>query len=154
MPAPPRSRRTAEHRLLVGAVVLGLLALVGLGVFLEPDARGYGTHERLGFAPCLPMERWNVPCPGCGVTTAVTHAAHGELGASLRVQPFGLLLFVGSLGFAGWALTAHLRGRDLWLELRALPRRGWARVGGVVGVLFVAAWVYKLAAVRGWLEVG
>ncbi len=42
-----------------GPLLLALLALLGLA--LEPDPRGHGTHERLGLQPCLPMERWALP---------------------------------------------------------------------------------------------
>ena len=124
------------------------LGLVAIGLALHPDPRGYGTHEQLGFKPCLPMELWHVPCPGCGVTTAVTLAVRGAPLASLRTQPFGLVTIAIALAAAVWALVHHARGRDLYLEFQRLP---WKKLGTrVVGVLLLC-WAYKLALVRGWL---
>jgi len=147
-------RRSSEHRLLCGGAVAGLLLLLAMGFLLKPDARGYGTHERLGFAPCMPMEVWNVPCPGCGVTTSVTHAVRGELAASLRTQPFGLALFIAVLVFAVWAFFVHLSGRDVWIQIRSVGRPRLYKWGGAICVLFVASWFYKLVAVRGWSWLG
>ena len=141
------ARRTPEHWVLLGTALLGLAALVVLGLFVDPDPRGYGTHEKLGLRPCMPMELWNVPCPGCGVTTSVTHAASGDLLGSLRVQPFGFALVLTLLCFAGWAVIGHFRGRDLWDGLGQVRWSRWASIGGV---LMAAAWMYKIAAVRGW----
>ena len=71
--------RSKEHWIVLALAWLALGGAFLLGRFLEPDPRGFGTHEQLGFRACLPVELWNVPCPGCGVTTAVTLAVHGEL---------------------------------------------------------------------------
>ncbi|NOT30468.1 MAG: DUF2752 domain-containing protein [Planctomycetes bacterium] len=124
------------------------LALLALGLFLEPDPRGWGTHEQLGFRPCWPMTHWNVPCPGCGVTTAVALAAHGSPLESLRAQPFGLALLLTSLTGAGWAAFLHLRRQDLYVELHVLP---WRRLATMLGTLLLLTWIYKLALVRGGL---
>ena len=129
-------------------LLIAPLALLALGLFLEPDPRGWGTHEQLGFRPCWPMTHWNVPCPGCGVTTAVALAAHGRPLASLRTQPFGLVLFALSIASAGWAIAGHARGRDLYAALPGLP---WSSLWRVLGTLALLAWIYKLALVRGWL---
>ena len=145
---PTRARRHPEHWVILGIAVLGLAALVVLGVYVPPDPRGYGTHEQFGMRPCMPMELWNFPCPGCGVTTAVAHAAHGDLAGSLRVQPFGLVVVLVLLGYAGWAVTGHLRGRDLWTSLQQFR---WSRWASIAGALMAVAWLYKLAVTRGWL---
>ena len=148
-PAEPRSYggRHAEHWVILGVALLSLVGLVLLGMVLEPDPRGFGTHEKLGMRPCMPLELWNVPCPGCGVTTSVTHAVRGDLLGSLRVQPFGIVVVLVVLVLSGWALSIHLRGRDLWDELSEIR---WARWMSVLGVLMGAAWIYKTAVVRGW----
>ena len=142
-------KRTPEHWFTVlcaGGVLVGCFVLA---LFLEPDPRGYGTHERFGFSPCLPMERWNIPCPGCGVTTSVTHALHGELWQSLLVQPFGLLLCLIGVGFICWTAIGHFRGRDLGLRLQSFA---WKPVVLSLFVAMCVAWGYKLALVHGWLE--
>jgi hypothetical protein len=147
-PATTLTKRGLEHYLVLGLALGALAVLIVLGVFVEPDARGFGTHERLGLPPCKPMEWWNVPCPGCGVTTSVALAAHGALWSSFKNQPFGLLIACAIPVVAVWALNHHLRGRDLNVETSRI-KLGWPAL--VVGVLMVGSWIYKLARVRGWL---
>ncbi len=139
--------RSGEHWVVLAVSVLGVAVVVALGLLLDPDERGFGTHEQLGFRPCFPLVAWDLPCPGCGVTTAVTYAAHGDLVASIRTQPFGFALVAGALVFLGWALVQHLRGRDLWLEVTTRLRASWLQAALA---LFLAAWVYKTGVVRGW----
>ncbi len=130
---------------MLSAAWLGALALAAFGLVLEPDPRGWGTHEQLGLLPCLPMFLWNIPCPGCGVTTAVVLALHGDLVGSLGTQPFGFFLALALPSAAAYAAVAHFRGRDLWQDVRRL-RFSWA----VVLSLALLAWLYKLIEVRGW----
>jgi len=140
-------RRSPEHGILLGLAGLGTLVMVLLGLFLHADARGYGTHEQLGLEPCYPLAAWNFPCPGCGVTTAVTLAAKGHPLASLTTQPFGFLLAVLLPLTFLWALREHFRGRDIWIDLQGKP---WASWCGWLLVVMVLAWVYKISRVRGW----
>jgi hypothetical protein len=147
-PPESRPRRSREHWILfavAGAVLLGLWVL---GWGLAPDERGYGTHEKLGLQPCMPMQVWNVPCPGCGVTTSVSLAAHGDLVGSFVNQPFGFLvaLFLGA--FVLWVPIATLLGRDLWRDLQSLRFGWWAKALLLFATL---SWIYKIAVVRGWI---
>jgi len=145
---PEPVRRSREHALVLLLALAAPLALFVLGRALRPDPRGFGTHEQLGFGPCWPMAHWNLPCPGCGVTTAVALAAHGEELASLRTQPLGLALLLATLAGGAWALVGHARGRDLALELARFHRPAvWLSAG----TFALGAWLYKIALVRGWL---
>jgi hypothetical protein len=147
-PARRPAPRSFEHRAILTLALGALAAFVALGLWLEPDPRGFGTHEQLGFDTCWMVARLGVPCPGCGVTTAVALAARGELGASVATQPFGTLLAVLCVLTGGWALAGALRGRDLWQELARLPvRQSTAALLLALG----GAWAYKIARMRGWL---
>lgn len=137
-------KRSGEHWVLVAVALVIPVGLAAMGVFLEPDGRGFGTHEQLGLRPCTMMELWEVPCPGCGVTTSVTLAARGRLGDSLAAQPFGTALALASVVWSLWALATHLRGRDLWAILR---RSRLGRIGATTLVLLVVSWIYKLLTV-------
>lgn len=134
--------------MLLGLAWIGVLIPLALGLLLQPDARGHGTHEQLGLLPCYPMARYDIPCPGCGVTTSVVSLVRGDLLGSLRTQPLGTALVLAALLYLPWAMRAHLRGRDLWHEVHRLgvPRLGVMGLG-----LLLASWFYKLARVRGWL---
>lgn len=145
-----RSARSREHWIVLLCALALPLALLVLGRFLSPDPRGWGTHEQLGFQACLPMSLWNIPCPGCGVTTAIALAAHGQPLAGLRAQPFGLVVLAAAAGAALWATVGHARGRDLHREF---ARVAWRRWGSALATLGLLAWLYKLGLVRGWLAV-
>jgi hypothetical protein len=80
--------------------VLGLIASTTVVVFafrLDPDPRGYGTHEQLGLPPCGFLRDHGVPCISCGMTTAFAAMAHGQPLLALRSNPFGVLLFLAML---------------------------------------------------------
>jgi len=143
-----RPRRASEHWAVLAVASLGALGLALFPLLFAPDARGYGTHEQLGLKPCYPLEAWRFPCPGCGVTTSIAHATRGDLLGALSAQPFGLALALSALAFFLWALVGQIRGCDLWLDL---VRWNWPRLlQGSLG-LMALAWLYKIAAVRGWL---
>jgi len=145
---PEPVRRSREHGIVLALALLAPLVLLTFGRALRPDPRGWGTHQQLGFGPCWPMAHWNLPCPGCGVTTAVSLAVHGQAFASLHTQPLGLVLLLTTLVVAAWALGSHLNGRDLARELARLNRPPvWLAVVSVT----LLAWLYKVALVRGWL---
>lgn len=148
MPDPAATKRSPEHWFVFFSALAAPLGLAALALVLRPDPRGFGTHEQLGFQPCLPIRLWNLPCPGCGVTTAVTLALHGHPLRSLAAQPFGLVTIAVVLAFALFAVRTHRRGRDLFQELAHLP---WLRLGAPLVVLLVLSWGYKLLLVRGWI---
>lgn len=127
---------------MFGAALLVPVVLAAMGTFLEPDARGLGTHEQLGMRPCTTMDLWGVPCPGCGVTTAVTLAARGRLWDSFVTQPFGFALALGAVAFVAWALWGQATGRDLYRGLMEVPLARWGT--GLVAIV-LTAWIYKLA---------
>ena len=134
--------RSGSHLLVLG-LILGLLGvMVLLALVAEPDPRGFGTHEQLGLWPCR-MKQWTgLPCPGCGVTTSVTHAVQGRPLESLRVQPLGLLVAVVLPPLAVWALVVHRRGGDLYARLSGASFP-WIRLSLVAAAV---SWVYKLIA--------
>ncbi len=115
--------------------------LLFIGFYFEPDPRGLGTHEQLGARPCSMIRWFDLPCPGCGVTTSVTLATHGDFWASFANQPFGFLAFALGALFSLWAPIAHFLGRNLYLDLmRVLSKR--VMLGLLLFVL--AAWIYKM----------
>jgi len=77
------------------------------------------------------------------MTTSVSHAAHANIWASMKAQPFGFLVALAA-GVAFWvclhgAATGSRVDRVLWWFLRP-------RLLTVGGILFLAAWGYKVWA--------
>lgn len=123
---------------LVGALALASPLVVASRLRADPE--GMGTHTQLGMPPCGWIVAYGRPCPTCGMTTAFTHAAHGDFVSAAGAQPGGLLLAVlAAAGFWVCLHTAVTGSRAVWVTLRALTP--W-RAGWLVSALG-AAWAYK-----------
>ena len=85
--------------------------MLALSTWLEPDPRGFGTHQQFGTGPCGMLIQTGLPCPTCGMTTAFAHTVRGQWGRAFWVQPAGFVLALATMicvGGAGWVLV---RGR-------------------------------------------
>lgn len=142
MRGEPSMSWSVWRRIVAGLTVL-VLAAGGMGLAgLEPDPRGFGTHQQLGFPGCTLRTLFGIPCPGCGVTTSLTLFVRGRLVESAVVQP------------VGFALGTVLTGAAIWLTLsagfgRSTVIRGpenWA-AGIAVGlaVLAIVVWLIRLS---------
>jgi hypothetical protein len=87
-------RATATDRVayLLGAV--GSVVVLVLARVITPSSTGMGTHERLGLPPCTFWVVTGHGCPGCGLTTSVSHMAHGDVVAAFLANPMGIVFFV------------------------------------------------------------
>lgn len=120
--------------LLCTSVVVALLAV-------QPDARGYGTHEQLGMRPCGWPELYGMPCPTCGVTTAACYLVHLRPWQAVVTQPFGAALAAVGLAVAGTALLDVLRGRSFVARVYELRLARWC-LGGAA--LLLLSWWYRV----------
>lgn len=143
--APPLL--TPQNRVLAGGVAIGSLAVLVLAAWLKPASAGFGTHEQLGMFPCTWAAVLDKPCPTCGMTTAFSHAANGDLLASFTSQPFGSLLAVIAASAFWGGLHVAVTGSQLGRMYNVLLRN---RSLWIAGGLLLAAWVYKLATWPGY----
>jgi len=129
------------HRL--GALAMGsvLAGPLLIGASLSPDGRGHGTHEQLGLTPCLWAARLDTPCPTCGMTTAVTSASTGDLGAAFATQPLGATIAIGAAAGVWGCLHAAVGGSRVQGLFAGLTT---ARAMWILGFLALAAWIYKI----------
>jgi hypothetical protein len=98
-------------RWLCWLVAVALMAPFAVACVLKPDARGFGTHQQLGLPPCTFQFLWEIPCPGCGMTTSYACLVRGQWGAALTANPAGALLAVGSLLVIPWCIYVAITGR-------------------------------------------
>lgn len=136
-----RLRPDRVERIFFVLMGLGSALCIFLAMSIEPDPRGFGTHEQLGLAPCGMLETVGVPCPSCGMTTSWSLAAHGRVWDAVRNQPCGAALFfvaIGLLPLSLYVLSGRFSAFNWLLEHRALA---WA-VGFLV--FFVLSWIYKI----------
>lgn len=135
--------RSPQHTWLVRlAVGLPLLWLV-LGLWLDPDPRGFGTHEQMGLPACQAREWLGFACPTCGATTAAVYLLHGQPIESWKTQPFGFLFVLGTLALCLQILRMHHRGDDAFAMLLEGGGRRW---GTAFLFSLAVGWAWRLLA--------
>ncbi|MGH9751371.1 MAG: DUF2752 domain-containing protein [Blastocatellia bacterium] len=141
-----RSEFTRQDRAwyLMGTGLSAALLLIAR--LLRPSADGVGTHRQLGLPPCAFLHFTGVPCPGCGLTTSVAHAARLHFYESVITQPFGLIVFISAA--LSLPLSIYLIHRRVsWSKLNRW--RGRNLVVYLTIALFILSWLYKIAAMEG-----
>jgi hypothetical protein len=117
---------------------LGLAGLTAAGAAVAYQAALGGEGLWL---PCPLRALTGIPCPLCGMTTAATGLASGDLGATLAANPFVLVL-------AGFTLVmaALMAARALgWVGPPAQwPESRRRQSYWVVGALAAASWAFQL----------
>lgn len=107
----------------VGLFAVAILSLSVLAVarVIEPDPRGWGTHQQLGLHPCTVRQLSGLRCPACGMTTAWSHFVRGQWWEAWRCNAGGTLLAAVCATAVPWTLGVSLRGE--WLGFRPTQRR-------------------------------
>lgn len=113
-----------EHNLLRSGAPLGtfsrgllvagglmLLAGFGLAGWLSPEARGHGTHQQLGLAPCTFLMLTGKPCPSCGATTAFAHFVRGQWLRAAQANAAALALALVCAALIPWCWASAAKGR-------------------------------------------
>jgi hypothetical protein len=138
MSQPPLS---LVSRLILAASGLVLLGLVATASRLQPDPRGFGTHEQLGLTPCS-FYRWTgFACPTCGATTAWTQVLQGAWAAALQANLTGTLLCFAAVASVPWLLLSASAGR--WLVGKP-STRGMLVVGSGLIVIALLDWARRV----------
>jgi hypothetical protein len=140
----PRLPVRPNARLAWAGVALACLAVLGIARYLQPDPRGFGTHQQLSIYkyPCGFVLTSGLPCPTCGMTTAFSMIMHGRPFSALKAQPAGAILCVATVGLLAFSLYVAISGRIVSLN--------WERIGPVrimiaLGLLILGGWAFKIA---------
>jgi hypothetical protein len=148
----------SHHRQAVEAPVgtVGRAALLGTALFfivgfaialwLDPDPRGFGTHQQFGLPPCTFRLVFGFPCPGCGMTTCFSHFVRGEFVKAARANVAGLVLAVVCLLLIPWSIWSAGRGR-LWLVSDPVTCVATLAVclSGLIMLLWMVRWIAGLS---------
>lgn len=100
-------------QLLLAVWSLLLLAGFSIAFELEPDPRGYGTHQGLGLPECTFRTRFGVGCPSCGMTTSFANFTRGQLTASVQANAAGFLMAIVCAVQIPWCWFS-IYSRRLW----------------------------------------
>jgi len=130
-----------RERAMAGGIGLTLLVLLCVSASLAPSPAGHGTHEQLGLPACGFYVSTGLPCPTCGMTTAVSYAAHGELFRSFLTQPMGAVLGLGASVMVWGCVHVLVFGSRLGRVAGRMMRPPvlWALV-----VMWGASWGYTM----------
>lgn len=144
----PLSRQD-KFSYLVTSGAASLLLLIGR--LLQPAPGRVGAHEQLGLPPCAFLHLTGIPCPACGLTTSVAHAARLHFYESVVTQPFGLVVFL---------LAALSIPVSVYLVYRRIPYSRFASFRGknlvtyLLIALFLLSWLYKVVVMKGFFANG
>jgi hypothetical protein len=136
---PGPMRQSSRWGLVVLAVALS--GVLGIAGWLEPDDRGFGTHEQLGLPPCAFRALVRIPCPSCGMTTSFAYAVRGRLLSAASTNPGGCLLAIGAAGMIPWCLASAAMGRTI--GIRSPERAAIVTVLTVLGISLLG-WAVRL----------
>ena len=119
------------------------VAVLGVALFLEPDPRGFGTHQQLGLPPC--GFRWltGFSCPGCGLTTSFAHGIRGSWLRAAVANPIGLALFFAVCLTIPLGVVAVLRGWSFGQVIDRFALDRWALVFAAAAIL---VWIARISA--------
>ena len=139
----PQTRRalTRTQRLLTVLLGAGIVVVFGIAVWLEPDPRGFGTHQQLGMPPCTFRTLIGVNCPHCGLTTSFSWFVRGKFHNSMKANPAGLMLASAGIVILIWSIVVSIRGTFV---ITHEPGRDML-IGFAIWVLFsVVIWAFRL----------
>ena len=139
-------------RLFSLLMLVGSGSILAIAVWLEPAAQaGHGTHTQLGLGGCTVLSLTGYPCPMCGMTTTFSLMAELRILEALWNQPFGVVLFLGTLFVFSLALVELVVPSDRWRRLwrSMLDVEGWLAGAFIAGL--AASWIWKVAIMRGWM---
>ncbi|MFV2066124.1 MAG: DUF2752 domain-containing protein [Pirellulales bacterium] len=105
----------AERGLLLGLAIV-VLSLLMVAWRLEPDRRGFGTHEQLGLPPCAMRRLLGIRCPSCGMTTSWVHLVHGRFRHAVASNAGGALLGVMGIFGLPWLCMSAATGHYAWIR--------------------------------------
>ena len=117
------------------------LGLIGLGAAMASFVYPTVSQETGIGLPCPLRALTGVPCPMCGMTTAATGLAAGDLDAALTANPFVLVLAGLTLCMAV-LMAARVAGRAAPAAQWPASRRRQAY--WVVAALLTASWAFQL----------
>lgn len=138
---PPIQALGRWTRLSLLILAAGLVGLLGVARRLEPDPRGFGTHQQLGLAPCSFRLGAGYNCPTCGMTTAFAWFTRAEPRRSWDANPAGLAIAASLVAVIPWMAVVAWRGTP-WLTRSIGPTLAAGCLA--LAAFTVLVWIFRL----------
>ncbi len=97
----------------MAVLAIGLAMPLAAARLVEPDSRGYGTHQQWGLPPCTFVVLFGQRCPTCGGTTSWAHLVRGQPLRAIQANAGGALLGTLDLVAVPWLFLSAIWGQ--WL---------------------------------------
>ena len=134
---------TGGDRVLLIVSAAGLLLLLVVAALVEPDRRGFGTHQQFGLPPCSVRVLFGIRCPTCGMTTAWACLVRGQVTDAFRANVGGAVLGMLAVVAVGWFLLCAWRGRWVgWVPNNVVVASGAV----VIALITIVDWIIRLIA--------
>lgn len=124
-PSPMHNSWGLRKRLCLLLVSALLLSGFGLAAWIQPDPRGFGSHQQLHLPPCTFQSQFHLPCPACGMTTSFAHFVRGHWLQALRSSTTAFVLAIECLLALMWCLISVWRQQS-WLLVRLDLAVAWS----------------------------
>lgn len=119
------------------------VAVLGVALALEPDPRGFGTHQQLGLPPCGFQWLTGFPCPGCGLTTSFAYGVRGSWVQAALANPIGLALFFAVCLSIPIGVLSAVRAWSFGEVIDRFALDRWALVFAAAAIL---VWISRFCA--------
>lgn len=132
---------TFRDRCLLVAGCVCVIAGFMVGSKVDPDPRGFGTHQQFGLPPCRFREVLGIPCPSCGGTTSVAHFVRTQWIESVQANTAVFSLALIGLLFVPWSLFSLGKGYLLGVQY---PSKLFVALTLSLTGIAVLQWVWRL----------
>lgn len=92
--------------------------------------------------PCPFKSTFGIPCPGCGVSTAVSHLLHGDWQAAVTTHAFAPLFLLGLIFVLGVSALPHNIRMAVVQKIKEFEKRTGIMTILLVGLIFY--WGFRL----------
>jgi len=134
-------RASFRQRLTAGIIFLAIVALFGFFWF---TANGKINIDRwLGL--CGFKQKYDLPCPTCGITTSALAFAQGKIFESFYIHPAGALLCCALVIVAFWAFLTSVFGVYSGFLKRFLSEVKIKHIILALIIIIAAGWAVTLA---------
>ncbi len=132
---------SARLRFRACIVLAGVIALLGVAIYLDPVRLEHTNNGYSFLKPCGFLHSTGYPCPTCFMTRSFSYMMHGHILRSFLIQPFGALLCLSVIYLGYGSVRVLITGKP-WRPIWSGISRKWIIIGLIIA--FLGAWIFVL----------